>query len=70
MIPEREDHVVKWTSSNQRERTWIVDYSDARERAIRWLGDRYLLARPINASPGAAHQHRGSLQSKTPEDGS
>jgi hypothetical protein len=27
----------------------IVDYSAARERAIQWLGDRYLLAKPINA---------------------
>ena len=30
--------------------TWIVDYSAARAHAIRWLGDRYLLARPINRS--------------------
>lgn len=29
--------------------TWVVDYSVARAHAIRWLGDRYLLARPINA---------------------
>ncbi|MFZ0009725.1 MAG: hypothetical protein WAK94_15940 [Steroidobacteraceae bacterium] len=29
--------------------TWVVDYSAARAHAIRWLGDRYLLARPINA---------------------
>ena len=27
---------------------WIVDYSAARAHAIRWLGDRYLLAKPIN----------------------
>ncbi|HXR89736.1 MAG TPA: hypothetical protein VN750_05580 [Steroidobacteraceae bacterium] len=27
----------------------VVDYSEARERAIKWLGDRYLLAKPINA---------------------
>ena len=26
----------------------VVDYSAARARAIRWLGDRYLLAKPIN----------------------
>ena len=30
--------------------TWVVDYSEARAHAIRWLGDRYLLARPINPS--------------------
>ncbi len=29
---------------------WIVDYSAARARAIKWLGDRYLLAKPINGS--------------------
>jgi hypothetical protein len=29
---------------------WIVDYSAARARAIQWLGDRYLLAMPINGS--------------------
>jgi hypothetical protein len=28
----------------------VVDYSAARERAIRWLGDRYLLAKPINGT--------------------
>jgi hypothetical protein len=26
----------------------VVDYSEARKRAIARLGDRYLLARPIN----------------------
>ena len=31
-------------------RTLIVDYSAARAQAIRWLGDRYLLAKPINAT--------------------
>jgi hypothetical protein len=30
--------------------TWVVDYSTARAHAIRWLGDRYLLARPINGA--------------------
>ncbi len=29
----------------------IVDYSAARAKAIEWLGDRYLLARPINRKP-------------------
>ena len=27
---------------------WVVDYSAARADAIRRLGDRYLLAKPIN----------------------
>jgi len=26
----------------------LVDYSAARAKAIAWLGDRYLLAKPIN----------------------
>jgi hypothetical protein len=32
---------------------WVVDYSAARANAIRWLGDRYLLARPINRKQDA-----------------
>jgi hypothetical protein len=39
---------VKQTATNERARVPIVDYSEARERAIKWLGDRYLLAKPIN----------------------
>jgi len=30
--------------------TWVVDYGAARAHAIKWLGDRYLLAKPINGS--------------------
>jgi len=44
---------MKRIPNDERERTWIVDYSAARARAIRWLGDRYLLARPINVSESA-----------------
>jgi hypothetical protein len=40
---------VKRISGNERAQTWIVDYSAARARAISWLGDRYLLAKPVNA---------------------
>ena len=29
-----------------------ANYSSAVARAVAWLGDRYLLAKPINASPG------------------
>jgi len=42
--------VVKRISSRERAQSWVVDYSAARARAIEWLGDRYLLAKPINAS--------------------
>jgi hypothetical protein len=37
-------------SNSERASTWVVDYSEARAHAIKWLGDRYLLARPINGS--------------------
>jgi len=44
----------------QKAATWVVDYSAARDRAIRWLGDRYLLATPVRrpASLRAIPQHR------------
>jgi hypothetical protein len=32
----------------QRADAWVVDYGAARAQAIKWLGDRYLLAKPIN----------------------
>ena len=35
-------------SWRQQAGTWVVDYAVAREQAIKWLGDRYLLAKPIN----------------------
>jgi hypothetical protein len=42
--------------------TWVVvDYSAARARAIKWLGDRYLLARPINVSQSALRQATRAL---------
>lgn len=41
---------MKQVARLERQRTWIVDYSAARAQAIDWLGDRYLLARPINVS--------------------
>lgn len=48
-MPTREDAIVKHTTTAERAAAPIVDYSEARERAIKWLGDRYLLAKPINA---------------------
>jgi hypothetical protein len=43
----------------QKAATWVIDYSAARDRAIRWLGDRYLLATPVRrtASSRAIPQH-------------
>jgi hypothetical protein len=40
---------------NERAQTWVVDYSAARARAIKWLGDRYLLAKPVNAQRTLLH---------------
>jgi len=31
-----------------------ANYSSAVARAVAWLGDRYLLAKPINAAPARA----------------
>jgi hypothetical protein len=39
---------MRHTDSAKRARDWVVDYSAARAKAIEWLGDRYLLAIPIN----------------------
>lgn len=44
---------MKQTTAAARAQAWVVDYSAARTRAIRWLGDRYLLAKPINAPDSA-----------------
>jgi hypothetical protein len=44
---------MKRISHGENAPTWLVDYSAARARAIKWLGDRYLLARPINVSDSA-----------------
>lgn len=39
---------MRHIDSAARARSWVVDYSAARARALEWLGDRYLLARPVN----------------------
>jgi hypothetical protein len=44
---------VKRTITEERARSWVVDYSAARTRAIEWLGERYLLAKPINVKAHA-----------------
>jgi hypothetical protein len=45
---ERGEPDMRNIDNTERARTWVVDYSAARARAIEWLGDRYLLARPVN----------------------
>jgi len=44
---------MKRISHDERERQWLIDYSAALARAIEWLGDRYLLAKPINVNGSA-----------------
>jgi len=39
---------MQQTSKVGRQQPQVVDYSAARAKAIAWLGDRYLLAKPIN----------------------
>jgi hypothetical protein len=34
----------------------VANYSSAIARAVEWLGDRYLLAKPINAAPNRGPQ--------------
>jgi hypothetical protein len=51
---------MKHFDSSERIRSWIVDYSAARAKAIEWLGDRYLLAKPINR--GSAVRHASAVR--------
>ena len=49
---------MRQSDIGERARSWVVDYSAARAKAIEWLGDRYLLAIPVNRIP-AANRPRG-----------
>jgi hypothetical protein len=55
MIIKLGGHDMRQTDSTERARSWVVDYSAARARAIEWLGDRYLLAKPVNRRPVASY---------------
>lgn len=50
-------------------RVMEVDYSAARAQAVRWLGDRYLLAKPINGNYGAGRKVRPAAQEPKPWQG-
>ena len=55
---------MRHSDISEKTRSWIVDYSAARAKAIEWLGDRYLLAVPVNRIPGANRarsEHRPAL---------
>ena len=58
---------MRQTEYADRVRDWIVDYSAARAKAIEWLGDRYLLAKPVNRRSIANHQRRAQLPARTSE---
>lgn len=51
--------------STERARSWVVDYSSARARAIEWLGDRYLLAKPVNRRLAASGAKGGQWPAPT-----
>jgi hypothetical protein len=44
MLPTLTPQPTNW---RRKADAWVVDYTAARERAIRWLGDQYLLATPV-----------------------
>lgn len=57
---------MRHIDSTERARSWIVDYSAARARAIEWLGDRYLLAKPVNRpSPASRAKDRQPITAVT-----
>ena len=58
---------MRHSTISEAARTWVVDYSAARARAIEWLGDRYLLAKPINAGEYA---RRRTTAANSPVPGS
>lgn len=45
---------MRQTDNTELARSWVVDYSAARAKAIEWLGERYLLARPVNRRSAAS----------------
>jgi hypothetical protein len=51
---------------HQRHSLPIANYSSAVARAIEWLGDGYLLAKPINAAPRSATRTMAHV-SKSPD---
>jgi hypothetical protein len=42
------------TQMNEHRESAPINYQAAREQAIRWLGDRYLLAKPMKRRVSAA----------------
>jgi hypothetical protein len=59
MIIKRRGPDMRQSDNAERAHSWVVDYSAARAKAIEWLGDRYLLAKPINRSSAASRAKGG-----------
>lgn len=57
-----EGEIVKRKARSEPVQPWVADYSAARARAIKWLGDRYLLARPINANESSWRKATRTLE--------
>jgi hypothetical protein len=45
----------------------IANYSSAIAKAVEWLGDRYLLAKPINAAPSREVQAVARMTAHRPQ---
>ena len=55
-------------STAEKAHEWVIDYSAARAKAIEWLGDRYLLAKPVpRRSAGQVYGSPSQLQGRAPE---
>lgn len=55
-------------SSAEKAHEWVIDYSAARARAIEWLGDRYLLAKPVpRRSAGRAYGAPSQVHRRAPD---
>jgi hypothetical protein len=47
---------------------WVADYSAARALAISWLGDRYVLAAPINVRRDTRRKAPSAILPAMPPD--
>lgn len=55
-------------SSAEKAQEWVIDYSAARAKAIEWLGDRYLLAKPVpRRSAGQVYGSPSQLHRRAPD---
>lgn len=53
-MPDKQDHPLRTLP--------VSNYSSAIARAVEWLGDRYLLAKPINTTTTPRHRHSPPIE--------